>query len=57
MEPGTKVWFFQAGFVVDKEPELRTLLQQDYGCTMPHAFGENIFVCEITLPPTNLIKN
>ncbi len=49
--PEKKAYFFQAGFVVDKEPELRALLQRDYGCVMPHEFGENIFLCEITLAP------
>ncbi|HKS74665.1 MAG TPA: glycosyltransferase family 39 protein [Terriglobales bacterium] len=47
--PGTKLWFFQAGFVVDKEPELRELLRERYGCSKPHEFGANIFTCEITL--------
>lgn len=51
--PDKKAWLFQAGFVVDQEPELHTLLQRDYGCTQPHQFGENIFVCEIQLDPTN----
>ncbi len=49
--PEKKAWFFQAGFVVDKVPELRALLQRDYGCTQPREFGENIFVCEIRLGP------
>jgi len=49
--PEKKAWFFQAGFVVDKEPELRSLLHRDYTCTMPHEFGENIYLCEITLGP------
>jgi 4-amino-4-deoxy-L-arabinose transferase-like glycosyltransferase len=53
LEPGMKVWFFQAGFVVDKEPELRALLRKQYGCLAPHQFGANIFACEITLSPTN----
>jgi hypothetical protein len=50
MGPETKVWFFQAGFVVDKEPELRTLLRR-YGCANPQEFGANIFLCEITVGP------
>lgn len=48
--PSTQVWFFQAGFVVDKEPELRALLRERYGCVSPHEFGKNIFACQITLP-------
>jgi 4-amino-4-deoxy-L-arabinose transferase-like glycosyltransferase len=45
--PDTKVWLFQAGFVVDKEPDLRAVLRQ-YGCMRPHEFGQNIFLCEMT---------
>ena len=48
MGPQTRVWLFQAGFVVDKEPELRGLLRR-YGCVKPQEFGQNIFLCEITL--------
>jgi hypothetical protein len=49
LDAGTKVWLFQAGFVVDKEPELRALLRERYGCVDPHEFGQNIFLCEVTL--------
>ena len=52
LAPGTKAYFFQAGFVVDKEPDLRALLEKDYDCVMPRKFGENILVCEITLGPS-----
>jgi 4-amino-4-deoxy-L-arabinose transferase-like glycosyltransferase len=52
LEAGTKVWFFQAGFVVDKEPELRALLRERYRCVAPHEFGQNIFLCEINVAPT-----
>jgi len=43
-----EVWLFQAGFIVDREPEFRALLAQ-YGCTSPRQFGANIFVCRIEL--------
>jgi hypothetical protein len=41
-----QIWLFQAGYIVDKEPEFRTLLTE-YGCTKPEEFGPNIFVCKI----------
>jgi hypothetical protein len=53
LDPQRRVWFFQAGFVVDKEPELRALLRREYGCVEPHEFGQNIFVCEIKVAPSN----
>jgi hypothetical protein len=43
-----KLWLFQAGFLVDKEPELRVLLRR-YGCDKPEGFGQNILLCEITV--------
>jgi hypothetical protein len=46
--PQTKVWLFQAGFVVDKEPDLRAVVRQ-YGCLQPDEFGQNIFLCEMTV--------
>jgi 4-amino-4-deoxy-L-arabinose transferase-like glycosyltransferase len=46
---GRPVWLFQAGYIVDHEPEFRSLISQ-YGCTKPQEFGPNIFVCEISLP-------
>jgi dolichyl-phosphate-mannose-protein mannosyltransferase len=49
--PESRVWLFQAGFAVDKEPELRTLLRR-YGCVKPQEFGQSIFLCEMTLGPT-----
>jgi hypothetical protein len=42
------VWLFQAGFIVDREPEFQSLLGQ-YGCPKPQKFGANIFVCRISL--------
>ena len=45
---GTKLWVFQAGFIVDREPDLRAELRQ-FGCVSPRNFGENILLCELTL--------
>ena len=43
---GREMWLFQAGFIVDREPEFRELLVR-YGCPAPRKFGENIMVCRI----------
>jgi hypothetical protein len=48
MVSGTKLWVFQAGFIVDREPDLRAELRQ-FGCVSPRNFGENILLCELTL--------
>jgi len=41
-----QVWLFQAGFIVDREPEFQALLAK-YGCAEPRRFGANILVCKI----------
>ncbi|MBO0910317.1 MAG: glycosyltransferase family 39 protein [Acidobacteria bacterium] len=46
LPPGREVWLFQAGFIVDREPEFQALLA-DYGCASPEKFGANILVCRI----------
>jgi len=45
-----QVWLFEAGFIVDREPDFQSLLAQ-YGCPKPQQFGANIFVCPISLVP------
>jgi uncharacterized membrane protein len=45
---GTTLWVFQAGFIVDREPDLRAELR-GFGCVSPRNFGENILLCEWTL--------
>ena len=45
---GPEIWLFQAGFIVDREPEFQALLGQ-YGCQSPRKFGSNILVCRIEL--------
>ncbi len=45
---GREVWLFQAGFIVDQEPEFQAMLGQ-YGCSSPRKFGANIVVCRIGL--------
>lgn len=41
-----EIWLFQAGFIVDREPEFQELLGK-YGCPVPRKFGRNILVCRI----------
>jgi len=48
---GREIWLFQAGFIVDREPEFQALLGR-YGCQSPRKFGANILVCRIELPET-----
>lgn len=49
LSPGTPLWFFQAGWYIDKEFSLREELRQ-FGCSAPQRFGNNILLCQITLP-------
>lgn len=49
-DQGRQIWLFQAGFIVDHEPEFQALLAQ-YGCPSPARFGANILVCPISLSP------
>lgn len=46
---GTSLWFFQAGWFIDKEYALREELRE-YGCATPQDFGRNMFLCRIELP-------
>ena len=43
--PGTKVWLFDAGWIVDSVPALRDQLRRR-GCAAPKSFGENILLCQ-----------
>lgn len=46
---GAPLWFFQAGWFIDKEAPLRQELA-GYGCAEPQQFGTNIILCQIRLP-------
>lgn len=48
LDPDTPIWVFQAGFIVDREPEFRAELAR-YGCDSAQEFGKNIFLCKIRL--------
>jgi hypothetical protein len=43
---GQQMWLFQAGFIVDREPELQALLA---GHGAPQKFGANILICRISM--------
>jgi hypothetical protein len=47
--PDEKLWFFQGGWLVDNEPDVRLELAH-YGCPVPRNFGGNILVCELAVP-------
>jgi hypothetical protein len=46
--PGTRIWLFDAGWISDSSPALSRELQR-LGCTVPRKFGENIFLCQLTV--------
>src|SRR5262249_32107339 len=43
-----KIWLFQAGSIVDKEPKFRALIAE-YGCMSPQQFGPNILACQVSI--------
>lgn len=51
--PDAKILFFQAGWLVEKEPDVRRELAQ-HGCDDLRTFGANILTCELGLsePPS-----
>lgn len=49
LTPGTPLWFFQAGWFIDKERSLREELG-GYGCSNPQNFGRNMLLCRIAVP-------
>ncbi|HSB77047.1 MAG TPA: glycosyltransferase family 39 protein [Terriglobales bacterium] len=49
LPPGQEVWIFQAGWNVNKEPELVSRLR-DFGCPAPRRFGENLLACRLSPP-------
>lgn len=46
---GAPLWFFQAGWFIDKEEPLRNELHKA-GCEASMTFGRNIFLCQIRVP-------
>jgi hypothetical protein len=49
------IWVFQAGWLVDKEADLRAELRQ-FGCPATHGFGKNILACQVALPNGTSVK-
>jgi hypothetical protein len=47
LAPGSKVWLFDAGWISDSAPAL--IHDRRVGCASTRTFGENIFVCEVTV--------
>jgi uncharacterized membrane protein len=50
LDRSTPIWLFQAGWLVENEPGFRSLLRRSYGCPETKNFGQNILICELTLP-------
>jgi len=47
LAPGSKVWLFDAGWISDSAPAL--IQDRRVGCSSTRTFGENIFICEVTV--------
>jgi hypothetical protein len=56
LAPGTKVWLFDAGWITDSTPALRSQLQER-GCPAPKQFGENILFCQFAVSARDTQKN
>jgi hypothetical protein len=52
LAPGARLWLFDAGWITDSAPALRKELQQ-FGCSTPQTFGENILVCQFAIGGKN----
>ena len=49
LAPASKLWLFDAGWIGASAPGLYVGLRS-LGCSAPRNFGNNIFVCELTVP-------
>jgi Dolichyl-phosphate-mannose-protein mannosyltransferase len=49
LRPGSTIWLFQAGWLIDKEEALHAVLWQ-YSNGNPQPFGQNILLWPLTLP-------
>jgi hypothetical protein len=52
LTPNTQVWFFYAGWINDSGPAMKKELAL-HGCAIPQNFGENIFLCRLSLEPAS----
>ena len=48
LAPGSRVWFFDAGWIEDSTPEIRPALRK-MGCDNPQMFGQNVLFCKLTV--------
>lgn len=48
LAPGSKVWLFYGGWIVDSTPDMRNSLRR-MGCADPQLFGQNFLLCEVSL--------
>jgi hypothetical protein len=55
LAPGSRLWMFHAGWIADSAPALRRELQQ-FGCSAPQSFGENILLCQFEVGRADLPK-
>jgi len=55
LAPGTRIWWFDAGWIGVSALELRQELMRR-GWTAPRAFGENILLCPLTVGPPGEIR-
>jgi Dolichyl-phosphate-mannose-protein mannosyltransferase len=47
LPPGSKVWLFEAGWISDSAPAL--IHDRRVGCSSARTFGDDIFLCELTV--------
>ena len=47
LAPGSKLWLFDAGWITDSAPVI--IHDSRVGCSSTRTFGENIFICELTV--------
>lgn len=52
---GTKVWLFDAGWISDSAPAL--IHDRRVGCSAARSFGDDIFICELTIGEGNAGKS
>jgi Dolichyl-phosphate-mannose-protein mannosyltransferase len=55
LRPGTPLWVFQLGRLAERKSSLRDELQR-YDCASPQKFGNNVFLCRITVPATDGVE-
>ena len=54
LAPGSKIWLFDAGWISDSAPAL--IHDRQVGCSSTRTFGDDIFICELTVGEGNADK-